>query len=490
MKDPVQQAMGKFERGDPDGAMNVLERALKKSPGNVEVLLARAQILLACGMAAEALESLERAREFHPERADTWCALAAAHRQQLSLEQAAQAIEQALRLAPQEPEGWAEKARILKEQGRFEEGWQAATRALELSGGDSEGALQEAVALGQLQGLWSELGGLATRFSLEGLPEHLAGLRARGITQPQIQAEFWHKQGNRLLDLGHLEEALERFDRAARLDDAAPYWLEQARALELLDRSEDASRSLEKALALAPENPRCWLGQAGSLARRGQLDEALKCLDRAVELAPCDSRVLTSQGLYRALARAPELLARALARAFFLEGESPEQALPLYRQAMSEHPRDGVALAALGSCLMRLGEEDEAQALLDRAVKASPTTMLAWLNRGTLLARAGELEQALISFERACEEAPDSLLAWCNRGECCLQLDRPSEAEQAYNRALELQSAFFPAVEGRIRTQIEQNRLKEARQTCRAYLKSGRATPDEAESLQELLDMA
>ncbi len=101
------------------------------------------------------------------------------------------------------------------------------------------------------------------------------------------------------------------------------------------------------------------------------------------------------------------------------------------------------------------------------------------------------VEQAMNKFHRgdpeACEVEPTSLLAWCNRGECCLQLDRAKEAEQAYDHALARLATFFPAVEGRIRAQIAQGHIKQARQACQAYLDGDRASPDEAESLQELL---
>jgi tetratricopeptide (TPR) repeat protein len=78
-----------------------------------------------------------------------------------------------------------------------------------------------------------------------------------------------------------------------------------------------------------------------------------------------------------------------------------------------------------------------------------------------------QLENAAADFKRAVRNDPNHFAAWSELGFCLRKLGRFDESLAAYDRALQIQPAFSPAIEYRAEAYLALNRLEEARE---AYL--------------------
>lgn len=86
------------------------------------------------------------------------------------------------------------------------------------------------------------------------------------------------------------------------------------------------------------------------------------------------------------------------------------------------------------------GNEDEAVAHYRAALAANPTDYLACLNLGTHAARAGRYDEALGWFRRSVDLEPRFDDAWADLGSAQLALGDLAAAEEAFDRALALNS--------------------------------------------------
>lgn len=112
-------------------------------------------------------------------------------------------------------------------------------------------------------------------------------------------------QGVSLEQAGQYQAALDHFNKAIELADierlkalAAGTTLAGAgaviarglarrgTALAKLDRTDEALKSLNRALEMDPNDVEAWIGKGNLLAQMGQVDEAIFCFDKAIELNP------------------------------------------------------------------------------------------------------------------------------------------------------------------------------------------------------------
>ena len=112
-----QAAMVELEAGRLDAAEALQDRGLGLAPDSVELLIDRALLLGARVDYAEALKTLERARQLAPARADVLVLTAAAHRLLGRPEPAQQALEAALALDPDDAGALLERGILRRLQG-------------------------------------------------------------------------------------------------------------------------------------------------------------------------------------------------------------------------------------------------------------------------------------------------------------------------------------------------------------------------------------
>lgn len=163
-----------------------------------------------------------------------------------------------------------------------------------------------------------------------------------------------------------------------------------------LGNFEHAEQSLENAVNRRPGHPEAWNNLGLVMARRGETAAARRNFQRAVFLRPGYYMALCNLGLS---CRELELFDEA------------EKAL---RQALEAEPRGTEALLNFASLLQDLGRLDEAGGMLERARAAAPGEAVVWVASSALHFRRGELAAAEQAANRALELDPgnaDGLLA-------------------------------------------------------------------------------
>jgi tetratricopeptide (TPR) repeat protein len=104
--------------------------------------------------------------------------------------------------------------------------------------------------------------------------------------QPYL-TEAWFRAGALVYTLGHRDEAIGCFRRAAATGGKTSFGrLGKARALLTEDRNLEAEKVLRKTLALDPANAMAQDLLGNLLAEFGRFDEARECFERAIALAP------------------------------------------------------------------------------------------------------------------------------------------------------------------------------------------------------------
>jgi len=170
-----------------------------------------------------------------------------------------------------------------------------------------------------------------------------------------------------------------------------------------------------------------------------------------------------------------------------------EQAIPLFRDFLREHPRNIEALTSLGTIYFETGQFERAQYLLGEAVRVMPDFADGWrirgaalmqlsrhagalacfdhllaldpnhveglVNRATILFEMKRFEDAVAGFDRVLELAPKNAIAWNNRGNVLVAMHRLSEAADCYERALSIQPGLPTAERNRFLVLLELKRV-------------------------------
>lgn len=217
------------------------------------------------------------------------------------------------------------------------------------------------------------------------------------------------------------------------LDPAAAARAYRARAIahDLAGDVRTAVARLDRALELAPDDPR-------SLALRGEYhralehhDEAIRDLDRALALNPADAFALASRGATRLSRREYAEALTDLDRAVELK---PDYPWALVRRARLHR--------ALGDPVRQLAD-------LDRAVAVDPDWAWVRCERGDALRVAGRDEEALADYDHALALEPEYGSARASRGASLANLGRYEEALAELDRVLERRPSYTWAAEQR-----------------------------------------
>ena len=233
------------------------------------------------GRFAEAIEVLQRALERVPGDAQMLSELAHAWRLRGDLAAARAAVSRALEIAPGLAGAWFNLGAVQIEQGETARGIESYRRALEIDPGFAEA--------------WSNLGE-ALGASGDRPGEISAYRRALGIN-PQL-APVWSNLGSALLEAGETSEAVSACRRAVELaPEFAPAWNNLGTTLYEHGEHAEAVRACERALELAPELAEAWSNLGCALLEQGAIERSLAAHRRALELQPLAARAHYNLGI-------------------------------------------------------------------------------------------------------------------------------------------------------------------------------------------------
>ncbi len=185
-----------------------------------------------------------------------------------------------------------------------------------------------------------------------------------------------------------------------------------------------AKQQLQEAIALGETNPQVHFALGGVLRTLGdpQAAEEFKLYQQALQAN--DLHQITTERSAQAAAE--------------LSNGDTKKAVALYREAVEASPQDAVLRYQLALALDRMGDTAAEDAALEQAVKIDPSLALAQNQLGYLASQTGDSSSAERYFRLAVEAAPEYTDGWVNLAATLGMESRFPEAEQAVDRALEL----------------------------------------------------
>ena len=482
--------LGHLKLGASDQAIAALSRSLELDPANLEAHRALAACHLAKGDYASAVQEFQAAFSHSPDRTEAWYLLGRDYMGLMS--------DLAGRLVVEQPDSvWA--ARLGADMLALSEAWEAAANYY-----------ATAVAKrSDLPGLHSALG--SARLRLGQLGEAAASFEDELRSDPRSEQAL----------LGLAEISLARGDAASALErvaavwDSFPQWLGSQPAFESGAIAPESAAEFLQSLGHSEAGPAAFLAWALS-AGAGDADTAAAArarFERAVQAAPIRSGgvseavALCADHLYSACAQ--ELVSRRsmtraelllLGRAYLALGQH-ERAVIAFTHAMrgtDEAPPEAVywTVRTLRSL---------ADLCFEQVEKLAPQSWRVHQLRAEAHRQRQADEQAIAEYLRAIELKPDAAELHRSLGLIYLLNNAYDEAEQALEKALDLDGANPRSlyVTGRLFAARQQHpeaipyletalqldpNLVEARPSLgRAYLRVGRAEEAAAQLEQALI---
>jgi cellulose synthase operon protein C len=520
-RDLVESAKGLLDKGDARAAILQLKNALAEEPNRAELRFLMGTALLRSGDAAGALVELRKARDFgqpvddvapatagtlvaltrhqsaidefaatqltRPEAmADLKVTLATAYANVGQTDKVAPLIDEAFKLAPKLPSAMLAKAKLLAGQG------------------DLDGALKLADAVAATGKLKAEIDVFrGDAFMRNGAKVDLALAAYQAALQADPTQVSAHIAVIGIeLSRGNHEAAvrgLQAFRKALPKNPQVPYVEAQMAFI-----SKDYGRAreiLDQLLRAYPDIAVLRMFAGAAHLRLGSLLLAESNLAKAIQLDP-----------------KLDLARESLGRTYLKLGQ-PEKALAALGPAVSGPSPSPGALAVAGEAYLQSGNFRQAEAAFDQSLKLKPNepsvrtaAALTQLSRGqadeafkglqtvaetdkgvtanlaTISARMrrGEWAEALVAIDELERKQPKEPQAASLRGVVrLLQNDRPA-ARAAFEAALKLQPAHFPASRQLAAMDLADKQPDRARQRIEEALK---ANPKSADAQLILVDL-
>lgn len=506
----VRTALGLSLLGSGQGsaAIQQLEAALQKDPGQQRAAVALTGLYLTNGQPAKALVLAERLVQQQPRQAALYNLLGNARLRNGQAEPARAAFEQALKLDPKMLPPQVNLARLDAQAGRFDA---ASQRLAGLIARDDRNidAMLEMASLARRQQRpadvqrWLEKAaatadGRDVRPGLALVDLHLqAGraeaamepLRKLGAKAPQNLAVLLAEARVRLAvaDAAGARNTLATATRVAHFD--APVQVEIARLQLAAANAEGAAYSLQKALSGQPGHLPALALQAELALRRGDLAQAEQQARQIAQLAPrraigysLQADVLMARqqpaaaiDLYRKAHQVEPSTDTAI-RLFSAQGSQPDGArlaLPTLEQWLKAQPQDRVAQRALADGQARAGLLPAARASYEALLRQQPDDAGTLNNLANVLLKQGDTG-ALAVAERALALRPADANVIDTAGWAAFQAGQADRALQLLRDA-RLRAPDNPDIRFHLATVLAQaGRRDEARDEIDAVLRGDR----------------
>ncbi|MGD2099691.1 MAG: tetratricopeptide repeat protein [Desulfobacterales bacterium] len=259
------------------------------------------------------------------------------------------------------------------------------------------------------------------------------------------------------------EQAIPQYQRALEIDPnlAQPH-INLGEALERQGKMDEALEHYRTALELKPELPEALNNIGGILSKQGKTEEAIQYFQNALKFRPHYAlahfnlaRALvkigrTEEGIrhyYAAIQFKPDYVAahNDLGSIYINMGEE-QKAIQHYMAALQIDPDLVEVYNNLGIALMQEGKIDAAISQFQKALKLKPGFIMAENNLNRALAIRQRLETEISRIDKLLKDNPENFVLHFQLGNLYFRKGEQDQAIKQYNRALQLNPKFVPAL--------------------------------------------
>ncbi|OOZ16110.1 hypothetical protein BOW34_00055 [Solemya velum gill symbiont] len=193
-------------------------------------------------------------------------------------------------------------------------------------------------------------------------------------------------------------------------------------------RHNQALKSFDKALRLAPNEPALWFNKGNLLSEMHRLKEALVCFEKTTTIVSNNPQVWFAKGITL------ERLQRY------------QDAIDCFDKVLAITPDNPEAWLRKGINFGSLKSYEKALSALDKALSIQPNHPEILFYKGIALRASGQDELAINVFKQAIRVKPDFAEAWCQLGMANMALYKFDTALTSYNKSLALNPDYREAL--------------------------------------------
>jgi len=434
-----------------EAAVEEFRKSLEINPDDNLARISLAKALLSLQRYGEALPYLKEYTRRKPGDYEGSYVLGTAYRELGQFDEAKEALRRAARLRPDNYDVRYDLGVVLAHGGELEKGIEQLEAAEQINPHAPEAHYQLGLLLEK------------TNQKMRAQKELKTFQALKERSTEETTAGNLNNQANTLLAENKIQEAVETYRKAVRLNPGNAQWhYNLSLALEKLGDRRGQEQELEKTLELDP-NLAVAHNQLGLLyLEKARVVEAEREFKTALDINPKYAEAQDNLGvLYNQKGKDPEALKLfqqavendpRFTKAFvnlgltFARLGNLADAEKQFQRALQVDPNDDGALTSLGMLEAKTGHGDQAIGLFQKVLALHPGSADAHVNLGIALADQFDLESARKEFSAAIELKPDSPVAHYNQGRVLYDLGRREEARAELETAIQLAPNYTPAL--------------------------------------------
>ncbi len=399
--------------------------------GSPEILNVRAFAQLGMRQLAAAKASLDLAMVLRPDFADGMLSQARIALLEGGVDAATALIDKALAIDAKNVDGWLLRASMQIQAGAPDKARTSILKAIEINPRSAAARLD--LASLEISSKRYEEAARELEAAREIAPKNVMGV--------YLQALLELRTGNAKAALDSVYRALEIAPRHV------PSTLLGGIAELALGHPENAEKFLNTALDLSPRNIYGRKILAASYMQKGQYAQAVATLEPVLD---------QGEG-----ASDPALL--ALAGEAFMQNKQFAKATQYFEKAVALDPQSASTRISLGMSRMALGETDRAIADLEAAAALGPEGARADIMLAMLSLRRKEFDKALRIIGKLDKKQSDNTLFFNMKGAAYAGKGNTAQARAQFERALQIDPAYFPAAANLAQLDLKAGNVQAAR---------------------------